>query len=90
MKIEISKYEQQFIIDLFKKSYVESVTKKLILSSTVHPDNEDYVECEITIRELKDLIGELSYEANHNQKKRIAEQACEIADSLESQLWSAN
>ena len=89
MEIELSIYEQQFIIDLFQNSYLKDITKKLIATATVHPDNEDYVEREITVRELKDLIGELSYEANHNRKKRISELSCEIADSLENQLWSA-
>ena len=28
-------------------------------------------------------VGEWSYEANHSRKKRVAEQACGIADDLE-------
>ena len=35
-----------------------------------------------------DLVGELSYEANHNRKKRVAAEACDIAEDLEHQLWS--
>lgn len=60
--------------------------KRLAESATVHPDIEDYVICEIATDDLKELIGELSYEANHNRKKSIAELSCEVADSLEGQL----
>jgi len=90
MKIELSTWEKEFIISLFQDTHLKGITKKLIQSSTIHPDNEDYVECELTIRELEELVGELSYEANHNRKRRLAEQACEIADSLENHLWRAN
>ena len=48
-----------------------------------------YIECELTISELEEFVGELSYEANHNKKKQIANQVCKIADCLENQLWSA-
>ncbi len=89
MKIELSVYDKEFVVSLLKRTHVRSVLDKLKLSSTVHPDNEDYLECELTHYELNELVGELSYEANHNRKKLVAEQACEIADSLENQLWAA-
>lgn len=91
MKIEISRYEQQFIIEFLQYSYLErfkELIEKLTESAVMHPDNDDYVECEITIYELEELVGELSYEANHSRRKRFAELSCEIAESLESQLYS--
>lgn len=89
MKIELSAYEKEFVVSLLEHTSVRRILDKLKSSSTVHPDNEDYIECEVTIRELEDLVGELSYEANHNRKKQVSSQACEIADSLENQLWAA-
>ncbi len=89
MKIELSAYERKFVIGLLKNTTVQRVLDKLESSSTPHPDNEDYIECELTIPELEDLVGELSYEANHNQKKLLAAEACDIAECLEEQLWSA-
>ena len=88
MKIELSTWDKEFIVSLLKNTSVRKETlDRLSLSSTVHPDNENYIECELPISELEDLVGELSYEANHNLKKRVAEQACDIAESLEGQLW---
>lgn len=89
MNIELSSYKKDFVISLLQHSHVRATLERLNLSSTVHPDNEDYIECELTIYEVEELIGELSYEANHNRKKRTAEMACEIAESLENQLFSA-
>ena len=89
MKIELSLFDQKFAISLLQNTSVRRILERLKLLSTVHPDNEDYIECELTIREVEELVGELSYEANHNRKKRVAEQACDIADSLENQLWTA-
>lgn len=88
MKIELSVCDKEFIIALLQKTSVQRVLNKLEFTSTSHPDNEDYIECELTMHELEDLVGELSYEANHNQKKRVATQACDIAECLENQLWS--
>ena len=90
MKVELSVYNQQFIINLFQKhSLLESIIKKMVQSSVEHPDSDEYIECELTKAELKELVGELSYEANHNRSKRISEHACEAADSLEVQIWDA-
>ena len=68
---------------------MQNVLDQLMSSSTLHSDNEDYTEYELTIPEIADLIGELSYEANHNRKKWVAAEACDIAECLEHQLWSA-
>ena len=88
MKIELSVYDYEFVINLFEKYYrLEDTITQMIRTSSVHPDSEEYVVCEITIFDLGELVGELSYEANHNRKKRISAQACEVADSLESQLY---
>ena len=90
MKIELSANDQEFIIDLFqKRQFLQSVIKNLVESSTTHPDSDEYLECELSKDELKELVGELSYEANHNRSKIISEHACEAADSLEAQLWRA-
>lgn len=78
--------DKDFVIELLQETSVERIVDTLQSSSTVHPDNEHYIECELTIRELEELVGELSYEANHNRKKRVANQACDIAESLENQL----
>jgi hypothetical protein len=78
MKIELSLYDKDFVISLLHYTHVKRVLDKLTLSSTTHPDNADYIERELTLHELEDLVGELSYEANHNRKKRVA-QACDIA-----------
>lgn len=88
MKIEISLYDQEFVVKLLNKSRLRSVINNLVATSTVHPDNEDYVECKIAMSALEDLVGELSYEANHNRSKIIAAQACDVAESLEGQLYN--
>lgn len=89
MKVELSLYEKEFIIKILQHTTVQRVIDHLQSSSKIHPDNEDFIECELAIHEVEDLIGELSYEANHNRKKWVAQQACEIADGLEYQLWDA-
>lgn len=86
MKIELSTSEKDFVIGLLQQTTVQRVLDKLKSSSTPHPDNREYIECELTISEVEDLIGELSYEANHNRKKQIAADACDIAECLEGQL----
>jgi hypothetical protein len=89
MIIELSADEKEFIIKLLQKTSVQRILDRLQSSSTVHPDHKDFIECELTISELEGLIGELSYEANHNRKKSISMQACDIADGLEHQLRCA-
>ena len=87
MHIELAVYHQKFIIDLFRGyRLVAEIIKKLSQSSTMHPDNDEYIECEVGRDSLEDLVGELSYEANHNRSKIISEQACEAAESLELYL----
>jgi hypothetical protein len=86
MKIELSVYEKDFVIGLLQQTTVQGVLDKLKSSSTPHPDNREYIQCELTVSEVEDLIGELSYEANHNRKKLIAAEACDIAECLEYQL----
>ena len=89
MKIELSAHDKDFVIDLLQQTTVQRVLDKLASSSIPNPDNEDYIECELTLSELEALVGELSYEANHNRKKQVAAVACDIAECLEQQLWSA-
>lgn len=89
IKIELSLYEKEFIIKLLQHTTVQRVVDHLQSSSTIHPDNEDFIECELAVHEVEALIGELSYEANHNRKKWVAQQACDIADGLENELWNA-
>jgi hypothetical protein len=89
MKIELSLYEKEFIIKILQHTTAQRAIDHLQSSSTIHPDNENFIECELAVHEIEDLIGELSYEANHNRKKWVAQQACEIADGLEYQLRDA-
>lgn len=89
IKIESYAYEKEFVINLLQNTSVQRILDHLKSSSTVHFENEDFIECELTIGELEELIGELSYEANHNRKKLVVQQACDIADGLENQLWDA-
>lgn len=86
MKIELYIHEKEFIIRLLRNTSVQRILDKLQKSSTVHPDNEEFVECELTTSEVNELVGELSYEVNHNRKRHVAEQANEIAEALESQM----
>lgn len=87
MQIELSAYDKEFIIKILQNTSVQRILEHLQSSSTIHPDNEDFIECELEIGEVEELIGELSYEANHNRKKWISQQACDIAEGLEHQLW---
>lgn len=89
MKIELSSDEREFIIKILQHTSVQRILERLQSSSTMHPDNNDFIECELAINEVDELIGELSYEANHNRKRLIAQQAGDIADGLENQLWNA-
>ena len=89
MKIEMSNDEEEFVVNLLQQTSVQRIVERLQSSSTVHPENEDYIEFELTINECEEIIGELSYEANHNRKKHVSNQAYEIAESLESQWRDA-
>ncbi len=89
MRIELSAYDKEFVINLLQNTTVQKILDHLQSTSTIHSENEDFIECELTINELEELIGELSYEANHNRKKLVAQQACDIAENLENQLWDA-
>jgi len=87
--IEMSADEKDFVVHLLRHTTVFHIVKRMQSSSTVHPENEDYIEFELTLTECEELIGELSYEANHNRKKQVSYQAYEIAESLESQWYEA-
>jgi hypothetical protein len=89
MKIEISIDDKEFVVNLLQHTSVQRIVDRLQASSTVHPENDDYIEFDLTIDECEELIGELSNEANHNRKKHVSHQAGEIAESLESQWYNA-
>ena len=85
MKIEMSTDDKEFIVNLLQHTTVYNIVKRLSSSSTVHPENEDYIEFELTLEECEYLIGELSYEANHNRKNMFPIKPVKLLS-----LWKAN
>ncbi len=88
MFIEISIEEKVFLIKWLPKTYLKGLEKKFKYA-TVHPECDEYIECEFTRSEVEDMVGELSYEANHGKSARTAAFACDLADSLEMQWREA-
>jgi len=88
MFIEISLEAKEFLMVWLPKTYLKGLEKKF-KHATVHPECDEYIECEFTRHEVEEMVGELSYEANHNRSKRVASLACDIADSLEMQWREA-
>lgn len=52
-----------------------------------HPECDEFIVCELNSNDVKELAGQLSFEANHNRNKRIAERADDLADCIETQLY---
>ena len=84
-EVELYKDDIPFIIDILRWAPLGAMVKKLQKGVTSKACDE-LVCCELTTEELKELVGYLSLEANHNKSKRAAQGACDIADYLEVQL----
>ena len=85
MMIELYKEDQEFIIGLLNRTHLMGIIKNIRLA-TVHPECDEFILCELTTYDAEELVGQLSFEANHNRKKRVSCRASDIADSIEAQL----
>lgn len=86
MMIELFEEDRDFIIGLLHNTHLAGIIKNL-RQATRHPECDEYVICKLNLSDMEDLAGQLSFEANHNRKKRVAERACDIADSIENQIY---
>lgn len=85
MMIELYKADQEFLIDILHHSHLRGIIKN-IQQAVAHPECNEFILCELKQNDVEELVGQLSFEANHNRSKRIAQWADDIADFLETQL----
>ncbi len=81
IKIEFYTDERDFIIDLLEYALLNDLTNKL---KKAKPNKNNIVTVSLDSFDLEQLIGNLSLEANHNEKRLIQEAACELAERLET------
>ena len=85
MMLELYKEDQNFIIDLPYNTHLTGIIKN-IRHAIVSPECDEFILCKLTLRDAEELAGQLSFEANHNRKKSVADRACDIAEMVEAQL----
>lgn len=85
MMLELHKDDQQFLVDLLYQTHLREIIKN-IQQAKPHPECDEYILCELERYAVEELAGQLSFEANHNRSKRIAQWAGDIVDSIELQL----
>lgn len=85
MQIEYHKDDIDFIADVMHWAPIDNIVEKL-RKGFISAECDEYMWCELTKQELEEFVGYLCLEANHNNKKRVAERMGEIADSFEAQL----
>ena len=86
--IEVEYYtdDVEFIAEVMRWASLDSTIEKL-RNGTVSPECDEFMVCELSKRELNELVGYLSHEANHNEKRSVADRICEIADGFELSLY---
>jgi len=65
IKIELYSHDRDFIVDLIYYGLQETVLKKL---KQARPNKHGIITCAVDEYALRDMIGYLSLEANHNKK----------------------
>jgi hypothetical protein len=85
MHIELYKSDPKFIIDLLHRTHLMRIIPNL-QNATEHPECDEFVLCELDMDGVQELVGQLSFETNHNSEKNVRERACDIADSIEVQI----
>ncbi len=78
--IELYTDERDFIIDVIEYALHDKLLSKL---KKARSDQDNFVRFSVDIYDLELLIGNLSLEANHNKKRSVQDNACEIAERLE-------
>jgi len=70
LSIELSIDEQTFLLKWLPKTYLSHMYNyvEIIEQAATHPECDQYIIFEIPARHVEALIGELSYEANHNPR----------------------
>ena len=86
MWIEIHEDDWQFLMKLLKKTHLKDLIKD-IEKATKHPDCDEFIVFELPTHEAEELVGQLSFEANHTRSNIKFERTCAIADSIDTQLF---
>lgn len=85
MLFEIWKADKQFIVNLLKRTHLSGIINN-IRAAEVSSECDEFVIFELSKHDAEELVGQLSFEANHNKNKSAAARACDIAESIEIQL----
>ena len=87
MWVELHENDEQFLIKLLEKTHLKDLIKN-IEKATPHPDCDEFIVFELSVHEAEELVGQLSFEANHTRSNNKFERACAIADSIETHLFN--
>lgn len=85
MIFELYKEDQYFMIDLLHHTHLTGLIKN-IRRAKISQECDEFILCKLALNDAEELVGQLSFEANHNMNKRVAQRSSEIADNIESQL----
>jgi len=78
--VEFFDDERNFILDLIAYTLQDDVLDKF---KNAKPNKKGILKISLGLYDIEDLIGNLSFEANHNEKPSIQKKACDVADMLE-------
>ena len=81
IKVELYIDERDFIIDLIDYALSSTLISKL---KKAKPNKNGFLIMSLGRYDLEELIGNLSLEANHNEKRAIQDTACDLAERLET------
>jgi len=85
MLLELYEDDRDFIIGLLRNTHLMGLRKNFREAMT-NPECNEMILCELSQTDAEELVGQLSFEANHNRRKSVSERADSIADSIEAQF----
>jgi hypothetical protein len=85
MYLELYASDSEFLIELLDKTHVMTLIET-IRQAGINPEHEDFILWELDMNDAKELLGQLSFEANHCKSKTKAIRINDIADQVENQL----
>ena len=85
MHLELYASDSEFLIELLDKTHLTSLIET-IRKANRHPEYNDFILWELGQSEAQELLGQLSFEANHCRSKTKAMRINDIADQVENQI----
>ena len=83
--IELYKYERDLLVSLVHHTHLSALIT-VFNNASRHPDNNEMIVCKLSVSNAEELVGQLCFEANHSNNKRLIEDVDAIIETIECQI----